>query len=228
MLKNCSQDDEVDIFESNPSCSFLSHETVRAGRISSRYTRTIPRGDVNVMAVRGLQNTMVEGSKLMIPLREQADSIFLYSRSICLKGDEAVDTAVLHKHFAVLNISLEKPPADSGVYSVRIRGAVAGIDALSGRSIDGEFSFDPVAEDAQRTKYTVRVPRQGDGPMTLELLRDREKMDDLDLGTMIIRSGYSWSKDDLDDIWVNVDCARLTITLEIQDWEEGYNGNWKL
>ena len=139
-----------------------------------------------------------------------------------------MDTAVLHKHFAVLNISLEKPPADSGVYSVRIRGAVAGIDALSGRSIDGEFSFDPVAEDAQRTKYTVRVPRQGDGPMTLELLRDREKMDDLDLGTMIIRSGYSWSKADLDDIWVNVDCARLTITLEIQDWEEGYNGNWKL
>lgn len=228
LLKNCSQDDMVDIFESNPSCSFLSHEAVRTGQINSRYIRSIPRGDVNVMAVCGLQKIQVEGSKLLIPVQEQSDSIFLYSRSICLNGDEAVDTAVLHKHFAVLNIRLEKPPADSGTYSVRIRGAVAGIDAISGRPLDGEFSFNPVAEDAEGTKYSVRVPRQGEGPMIMELVRNGEKMDDLDIGSKIVQSGYSWNEADLDDIWLSVDCARLFISLTIQEWEEGYNGKLKL
>ncbi len=218
----------IDIFETNAGQAYISHESINAGSIQNRYVRDVPRGDVGIMAVTGLKKIRIEGSKLIIPEQEQSDSIFLYCRKMRLDQDEAVDTATLHKHFAVLNISLDKPEEDIGDYAIRIRGGIAGIDAFTCEPIEGTFTYEPVSFDSEGTKYSVRIPRQNDGSLQMDLLRDGEMMDKLSIGKKILESGYSWEAADLDDIWVNVDCAHLNFSLTIINWEEGFNGNWKL
>ena len=45
--------------------------------------------------------------------------------------------------------------------------------------------------------------------------------DDVDLQALLAALGYSWSKEDLDDIWIGLDFVKGTVSVKIAPWEDG-------
>ena len=76
--------------------------------------------------------------------------------------------------------------------------------------------------------YEVRVPRQMDEEMVLDILIPRsdrdytvdDRVDLMALGKKLSSQGFSWDKEDLDDVLVTIDYSRVIVSVEIGDWTE--------
>ena len=100
-------------------------------------------------------------------------------------------------------------------FRLTVRGNVCGI--RPDRSVvPGDFSFGFTLDDTGQGE--VRVPRQTDNSLILQILEDETVLREFALGEYIAETGYSWTDENLEDIEVSIDYAHSDISINVESW----------
>lgn len=178
---------------------------------------TVPKGIVHYTAYTGTSSCMPSGSTLVIPEGNQCDSLWAYCTSVICEGEDASDRVYLHKQFCT--VTMEFTRDIGGRPGAVVTGHSAGMSLEGLSPVEGTFRYSP-ADDGQG-HFIFRLPRQADSVLDVEITRDGKHYETFPLGTIISRTGYDWTAQDLDDIYVGVDLIESTVTIRLEKWEEG-------
>lgn len=182
------------------------------------WERGVPRRTVTVSARSTVRGMDTEWPYATVGTGSQCDSLYAHASRVDCSGEEAHETAVLHKQFATLYIDMTGYGASRYPYGITVRGESDGISLETLSPHDGEFRFSPAAQGARGTRFICRIPRQG-GRLLMDLTRDGTVMDTVDIGAEITRAGYSWHREDLDDIMLTVDHGTLAVSVSVLPWD---------
>lgn len=191
-----------------------------------KYTISVPRQKLIVTSLGGrLQNVVLEkDTQAIIPLGTQMDSLCAFVREAPLTeiDEEYVVEGPLRKQFTTVTIR----NSGSTECSLRVAGDWCGFSLLDLEPVSGAFIFD-LSEDADGL-YRVRVPRQGDNELKMEIYSGRrpgeaygELLTSFSLGEMIEQTGFSWKEESLGDVNIDLNYANASITVYVNDWKEG-------
>ena len=122
----------------------------------------------------------------------------------------------LHKRYVTLDLGCDlRDPFFEGV-EMAVEGCFAGYSRSAG-PLAGAFRC--ILAPDPRGRSTVRLPPQADGSLRLSLYRDGSLERSFALGEYILKSGYDWSKEDLEDIRMDLELHRSYARLKIDQWE---------
>ena len=171
--------------------------------------RTVPRGTVDITGVHG---------SLVAPVGHQLDSLFAAHVSVNTVAEFRHTKVALRKNFATVELDFKDEDDGRTEYELEVTGTVCGADARTLEPKEGHFRCIPEPQAAKRG-YAFRVPRQKDESLRLILSREGTVRETIDLGRIIVKNGFDWTKEDLGDITVLCDLPAHTFTISIKDWE---------
>ncbi len=187
----------------------------------------VPRDhyQANVCAMENGAFWLTDGQEevMEIPRGEECPPLYLHSARLEATGDEYVETVVLHKNFCTLHIRMEgNDPSQAYPFALRVRGGIDGYDRF-GRPRPGDFGAPayPTADG----RCSVRVPRQTDDSLQLQIVEDGRPLASFAIGEYIRSGGYDWTAPDLADVSLRIDCAALSLQIKIDNWSETYYFN---
>lgn len=190
----------------------MSREDFEAGT----FVLNIPRKPTEVTVFTGITDmNTVAGRRLDIRADHQCDEVYSVSASIEPDTDSYECIVNPHKNYARLDLCIIGMMDDA---SMRVRGSVQGYDLMSLDPCEGLFSCDPDKGNSVGT-WRLRLPRQIDDSLVLELDPASESMFTIGLGKMIDASGYSFADEDLLDIAVTVDLTKSSALVKVADWD---------
>ena len=186
----------------------------------------VPRGSVGVSAVAFGNETPgragydgksagYDGDEIRVPVGEQMDSLYGFFKMYHTRCESVLCDVELHKEFCTVSFTFGEDGYTSP-YDIEVWGNVAGVSAWDLTPLEGDFRFAPSPEGGV---YRVRVPRQLDASLELVMLEDSEIVDRLPLGEYIVRSGYDWTAEDLDDVNVALDLEMQQVTITVSGWD---------
>ncbi len=195
-----------------------------ASVLDGDYEIRVRRGNKRLVIREGIPEEHVSLTAAIIPEGCEADSLRVCVLSAECLGEEVVVPVRPLKQWATLFLKMETGGTGSYPYDLRLRGTFDGLDLLSLEPHRGPFRFSPEPRGKDGSEFRVRLPRQGDHSLALELRlkgspSDSEPVDTLPLGEWIASSGYDWSAAELDDIYIGVDYARAGVHVTVNDWE---------
>ena len=178
----------------------------------------VPRGSVSYCASSGLEASLRSGMSVVIPEGAQSDMLYAYRADVITLGETAYDKVCLHKQYATVLMKFED---ESTVRSITVRSDWNGLDLATLQPVRGTFSYTP-AQSEDRT-WSLRLPRQGDDSLTMEVTDlTTGRPETFDLGEIISKTGYDWTAEDLDDIYIGIDWARGEVSIRIEGWDPGH------
>lgn len=180
----------------------------------------IPKGWFNISMVGGGNVNMKyeRDTLLLIPLGNQSDSVCAFSKE-CFAGkddDYLVVEGALDKQFCSIDINLKNQNGKDIDASLKITGNVDGINIMSLAPHSGEFMY--LIPHNGSGKYSVRVPRQRDNSLTLNIEIDGLMKDVIPLGILMDELGYSWGTLSLDDFKLTLEFNNIDMTVSVCDW----------
>ena len=176
----------------------------------------VPRGSVGV--------SVVNSARLVVPVGEQMDSLYGFSKMYHTMCESVKCDVELHKEFCTVSFTLVDE-GYSSPYEIEVWGNVAGVSVWDLMPVKGDFRYAPVQKNGV---YQVRVPRQEDNSLELVMLEmpnpvehDGEKVvvDRLPLGEYIARSGYDWTAEDLADVNIALDLEMQQVMITVSGWD---------
>lgn len=181
----------------------------------------IPRGAFRLNVCSGRVACVMTGSRLIIPPGEEMDGIFTSTITVDASGEQAEGEVTLHKNFCTLNLLFTGLDKLESLQKAVILSNTCGIDLGNMQPVRGEFrrSIYPLVPGVRK----VVVPRQCDD--SLSVLFYDEGRDTprgiVYLGDLISKEGYDWTREDLDDLWIEVDArtAWQDVRIRIVEWE---------
>lgn len=198
----------------------LFSDKVAVADYPDAYERAVAKGMVSTSAYCGLNEGIVQGSRIIIPEGRQSDMLRVHSNLVDCTGEFARDSVQLYRQYATVFLSMEDDNAKEALKVMEVRGEVCGIDYVTLEPVDGKFSYRTQAGDDG--VWAFRLPRQNEGSrLRLVTFADGVEKDSLPLDEWIAKSGYSWLDKDLKDIYINVDYAVGKVSVVIQGWIEG-------
>lgn len=211
----------------------LREEYTRAALEEDASDVPSPRSYVDVSCLGGIKNmSLKDGSSLMIPFGHECDTLYATSDKVDAVGERAKVYGVMHKQYARVRMEFEKSSDFTGSYAVRVFSNTAGVDVLSLKPVAGAFEYLPFTEDG--SLFSFNLPRQIDNSLYVELWGSIEGRDTggrfseenyelyqtIELGYYISEElGYDWNVEDLPDIDVFIDFARVNLIVSIADWD---------
>lgn len=186
---------------------------------SRAYAVEVPKGLYQSNVFCGDDGLFSDSRGIVIPEGGQCPPVYMYSERIDAGGEYYESRPVLSKNYCLARMLLVCEDASSLDFSLRIRGNVNGY-GLSGLPMDGVFSFVP--EIAHNGWCEVRLPRQKDASLMLDIIDGDNVLRSFSLGRIIIESGYDWSARNLDDIELTVDYSRTEVSFIVNDWEKEF------
>lgn len=185
----------------------------------SVYTIEVPKDLYLSNVFHGDGGLFSESRGIVIPEGGQCPPVYMSSERIEAYGEYYESRPVLSKNYCRARMQLVCEDASVLDFSLRIRGNVNGYD-LDGLPSDGNFSFVP--EIGQTGWCEVRLPRQKDASLMLDVMDGDNVLRSFSLGLIMIESGYDWSARDLDDIELTVDYSRTAVSFIVDDWEKEF------
>ena len=141
---------------------------------------------------------------------EEQPPLYLFSTRVDTRGETAAVTVRLRKEYCLLRLGF-KAPADCGLpLGLRVVGEVAGCGP-AGALLPGAFSVETAPDAAGRA--AVRLPRQRDASLLLQLLYQDRVMRTFALGEYILAAGFDWVAPSLQDMAVDIDIALTNLSL---------------
>lgn len=177
----------------------------------------VPKGLVQYTAYAGLDQCALSGSTLVIPHGHEFDRIWAYNADVYCEGETAEDRVVLHKQFATVTVKVREEP--DGILSARVTGTSAGFSLTDLSPARGDF--DVTVGMTSDGCFIFNLPRQFDDWASMEILRDGVPVRTLDIGDKIAATGYDWTAEDLDDIYIGLDMTKADIEIRIESWQKG-------
>lgn len=201
---------------------FFSDCILPAGGESSCYSVEVPKGLYFSNVFYGDQGFFSHSGGLVIPEGEQCPAVHMFSERIEAYGESYVVRPVLSKNYCLARIFLVCEDASDLSFYLRIRGNVNGY-GLTGEPAAGNFSFAP--EIGLDGFSEVRLPRQRDASLLLDVIEEDKILRTFSLGSIIIESGYDWSARNLEDIELTVDYSKTDVTFIVNGWEKEFTFN---
>jgi len=193
----------------------MSREDFESGRCSM----TVPRRPSTVTVFTGITNmSAVSGRRLDIRYDHQCDALYSSSDFAALDADSYDCVVTPHKNYDRLNLTVVGMPEGA---KVDILGNVQGYDLMSLDPCSGSFCCSPENDGIEDgiASYKIRLPRQLDDGLTLNLCVDGNIFRSVPIGLMIADSGYCYDDTDLLDISLTVDLSNSYGFVTVADWE---------
>lgn len=181
------------------------------------YIRDVPHGMLDVNVWSGAGEYVENESGLVIPLGSECPPVHKHSFIADTRGEIWRQEVELHKNYCCLTVKLKGE--DVMPYSLVVSGNVDGY-TLDGSPRKGEFRC--VAYPEGEGEITVRVPRQIDASLMLEVEDDNGIRKLFAVGEYIKASGYDWDSENLGDVTVTLDYYITGITVLVQKWDEEF------
>lgn len=187
------------------------------------YERIVEKGFLHVLGYSGVRSmTLDAGHSLVIEYGRECDSLYSCSLPVDATGEFADAPLMLRKQFATVYLDIRKSADDLRDYSFVVEGGVCGFDLLRHSPVEGAFRCEPSAVSGSSVAV-FRVPRQKDDSLVLGLTYDAGQgafaIDRYPLGRYIAALNYSWSSEDLQDIYIMLDIISGRINIGVDGWE---------
>ena len=176
----------------------------------------VPRGMVHYCAHSDPGESSISGMSVLVREGEQAPRLYAYRADVPAYGETVTDRVSLHKQYAAVAVRIEN--ADDS-FGVTVRGRWAGLDLDTLEPVGGTFLHSPGRTDDG--VWYFRLMRQGDDSLVMDITGRDGHTVPYELGWMIRSTGYDWSAEDLDDIFLGVDYATGEVSVSVIPWEEG-------
>ncbi len=185
------------------------------------YMIALDRRSNRAAVIAGLDKCIVRGDSLITPYGLEADPIWLFSEKFYCEGDELVINARPHKQYCRLEIVVTGlSPGDRYDCSFRVKAESCGLDLYGRQALEGEYCA--WAQRSSTGDFFVRIPRQAENRLSLELLRTDAPdapLFTIELDRKLEAAGYDWTREDLRDISLEVDYSGTEVKLKIIDWD---------
>ena len=181
------------------------------------FRTAVCRGTVKALSVWPGSTPLEDpGSGLWIRIPEgmQCPEIWTGLAVTDTERDEASADIKLRKNYC--NIFMTLTGGGEGLEFV-VRGNVCGYDC-DGIPVHGPFSATAVAQEGSRFSYSVKVPRQADNSLKLDIFSSDGGLRTFAIGNYIDSSGYDWTSEDLKDINLEINYAATSVILLIDNW----------
>ena len=197
-------------------------EEVRMEECRPYWTRPVGKGYLTLSACRGIRLSDVDGHRMSVPPGEEPDSLYAFSCPVDATGETAEVSVTFRKQFATVYLDILKTAGELQDYRFSVDGNTCGIDLTGLTPVPGPFHCEPAVRDGGSI-VRFRIPRQADDSLSLSIRYGEAEPSDFRLGEIIRGMGYSWTADDLQDIYVSIDLTRGEVRAVIGDWEDGRN-----
>jgi len=188
---------------------------------------SIPKGTLMVSGITSLQVCHIDDLTVRCPEGMQYDKVYTYSKFVTAIEEFTFESVVLHKQYAALEFVLTRILSDDdSVCEATITGNYSGLNLIDGSPIESYY-LTP-CECVDSTFFKVRVPRQGDDKLELNLVLSSGKTFTFPIGTMLSESGYDWCAEDLDDARIEISTIEAGVSITILDWETGFEVNVRI
>jgi len=223
--------------------SLIERKVISAADLLSGENHTyVPKGDIYVSVLDGMEHmSLVNGYSIVCRSGIDADRVYGFSRRDAATGDTLLVTGVLQKQHSVITLILRNAPGEEYPYDIRVVTPCNALDLVSFAGDGDAMAYEPavvhagVSAKSQESRddwsATFVVTRQDDDkPLLLHFL-DRVSgavSSTLDLGHFIALTGYSWSAEYLGDITVVLDRVKMTLTVEVADWNRVITAKYEI
>ena len=197
---------------------FLFHGHVGSGDTAG-YAVDVPRRLLDVNVWHGDEGHFDPSSGCIVPEGEQFPPLYLFSAGIDARKEYCICRPVLYKSYCTITIEFRHEEQDIP-FSFRIAGDVAGYD-ITGFPAAGAFSYFPEPDGSG--SCSVRVPRQKDNSLRLEVIEDGNLLRVFALGEIIAASGYDRTTDNLRDVTVEIDYSKTDVIFTIEGWKQEFS-----
>ena len=222
-LDNAVGNGNADIFIFQDGEEVLADNVVPAD-YPEGYRHEAGRRPASVTVIQGLKENIINEGRLVIENGNDADRLFLYNETLQCGSETVMAAADLHKNWTTLEISLaaeagEDSPA--GNVRIDISGGICGMDLRNGSPVRGDFQCIARLADSGFAVYAVNLPRQisSEDEILIAVSRNGKELFTCDISEAISRTGFDWSKPDLDDIRLRLDYISALFDVEIAEWE---------
>ena len=222
-LDNAVGNGNADIFIFQDGEEVLTDNVVPAD-YPEGYRHEAGRRPASVTVIQGLKENIINEGRLVIKNGNDADRLFLYNETLQCGSETVMAAADLHKNWTTLEISLaaeagEDSPA--GNVRINISGGICGMDLRNGAPVRGDFQCIARLADSGFAVYAVNLPRQisSEDEILIAVSRNGKELFTCDISEAISRTGFDWSKPDLDDIRLRLDYISALFDVEIAEWE---------
>ena len=182
------------------------------------YTVAVPKTRTDVLVACTSGRFVSDAGGLHIPEGSECPVLYLSADSFVADAGEMRRTASVHRNYCVLTVSMKASfNAKPRPYRITLEGNVSGY-LMDGSPEQGFFSY---ASSSSGGPCRLRIPRQRDGSLRLELeFPDSGEVRSFSVGEYILESGYDWNAPDLEDIDVEMDFSRSSLTVSISKWKK--------
>ncbi|MCD8206743.1 MAG: hypothetical protein LUD72_02275 [Bacteroidales bacterium] len=198
---------------------FLHTAIIPSSEYGDLYRVEVPKGDVwvNVYSMDSWSEEISSAlgedySSMNIPYGEECPEVRSFSLHKVLAAETVTVPVTLHKNYCRLSITMvyegELP------MQISILGDICGYDR-EGIPVSGAFLYEPTGSGGL---FYACIPRQNDSSLRLDLSDEEEILREFAIGEYILESGYDWSAEDLDDVWIEVDYTKTHVTITVGDW----------
>lgn len=189
------------------------------------WVKAVRKGVFYLSAYRGVSDTTPGGRYITISPGFQSDSLYAYHTEVDARGELAYADVTFRKQFCTVHLDIMRRPSELRQFRFLVEGNTCGFDLLTFDAVPGTFRFEPVPEDGTRV-VDFRIPRQVDDSMSLTLWYRNEdgtfdNIGTFPLGRYIVRTGYNWKAEELQDVYILIDLVLGHITIGVDGWEDG-------
>jgi len=219
----CGGDAEVYGFTKHGSVPALKERRSLAVLLAGEEVFPLSKGTgvVTVIASKGSMTGSVNTAhEYRIPEGRQMDRIYALSERIETTEDDCWVGGRLLRQFADVTMTMSYLQGQPCPFDLTVLGPSAGFDVRTLSPVEGRFRLD--LESEPDASYRFRLPRQErDGRLFLELRApgSSEPLHTMALSDYLDKVGYDWTADDLPEISLDVDFARLSVTVTVAGWD---------
>jgi hypothetical protein len=198
---------------------FYVREAFRLRDNVREYSAAVPKSMVDVLVACVSGPSRFDPYGVHIPEGSECPVLYLYGDTFVADEAEMRHTVSLHRNYCVLSVSMKTSfGARARPYRILLEGNVSGY-LMDGTPEEGVFNcFSSPSSDGL---CRLRIPRQLDGSLRLEIdFLDSGEVRTFPVGEYILESGYDWTAPDLEDISLEMDFSRSSLTFTISKWKK--------
>ncbi|NLX40933.1 MAG: hypothetical protein GXY75_03415 [Bacteroidales bacterium] len=207
---------------------FNFNETIPTHLIETIREKSVSKGSIRISGVLSKKGK----EPLIVTEGNQADSLYAFSTTIEATGEKAYVLMEAHKQFTTVHIKESNVEnAESGRHNrlenvqMKVKGNFTGIDRQTLEPLPGKFEC-MVPKATPVGEYSVRIPRQGDASIMMELILDGVNEETtnsqgrltLPLGRYMEESGYDFEAESLADIYLELDIVTRKAFIRVENW----------
>jgi hypothetical protein len=191
-----------------------------SGPPTNIYEVDVPKKDLQLFIITGGMIGLLPFAAT-IPEGCDCPDTYLMSKMLDTRCDELKLPVELHKSYCKLTIHYRNETSKR--YSLKVLSPVSGFLYDGSPSVLPSAVFDFEMKVKGDGDCSVRLPRQMDASLMLNVNYKQKVLRSFALGEFIEESGYDWTKEDLEDLDVTIDYTATSVSFTVGKWTKTFN-----